>query len=514
MNCFNSILFFISLQILKKFTCLDGNKEISFDQINDNYCDCEDGSDEVGTSACSNGQFFCKNLLYRPSTIPSSRVNDGICDCCDGSDEMIQGKTENNNCENVCAQFGQVLWEEQKIHLDKLVKGVQERNRLVKEVLIAKDKALGELSGLEGELTKVKSELEKLEADKLEKSKVVDEIKDKRSDEAKEKQARELFGVLDKNQNEIIELEEEIFEQHSELNEKKESIIQSFLPTEEERSEESKEIAKSISVKWDEFYSKIFPLISDTIQFEISEKETKVEDEEGQIDQVDEMDLGDQSPESPESPDDFHEDDDHQEIDDGDIEPVKEVEIPKKQYEKLKDIPPTFREDEQKLINEMEELTKVVNEKSSKVHEIEENIKKSEEIHDEKFGKEGEYYHLNEKCFDFKERQYTYRVCFFKEADQIEGGSSTPIGYFSKWIGENEQLYDNGRTCWNGPPRSTRVVLSCATENVILSVKEPQRCEYEIKFSTPAACHPNLLQEHHDEIKKTSEYNFDKHEEL
>ncbi len=84
---------------------IDGNefscgleKAISWAQINDDFCDCPDGSDEPGTSGCahsSGARFYCVNKGHRGRWVPASRVDDGVCDCCDGSDEQF-------GCQDTC----------------------------------------------------------------------------------------------------------------------------------------------------------------------------------------------------------------------------------------------------------------------------------------------------------------------------------------------------------------------------------------------------------------------------
>ena len=47
------------------FKCKDGLLQVPPSALNDDYCDCMDGSDEPGTSACENGLFFCQNTGYK-----------------------------------------------------------------------------------------------------------------------------------------------------------------------------------------------------------------------------------------------------------------------------------------------------------------------------------------------------------------------------------------------------------------------------------------------------------------
>ena len=87
------------------FACADGSKHIPIARLNDDYCDCADGSDEPGTGACEVQPFFCANIGYKGQYLPASRVSDGICDCCDGSDERTPTGAA---CSNTCAETGAV----------------------------------------------------------------------------------------------------------------------------------------------------------------------------------------------------------------------------------------------------------------------------------------------------------------------------------------------------------------------------------------------------------------------
>lgn len=43
------------------FICTPSGVRIPIQKVNDDYCDCSDGSDEPKTDACPNGVFYCKS---------------------------------------------------------------------------------------------------------------------------------------------------------------------------------------------------------------------------------------------------------------------------------------------------------------------------------------------------------------------------------------------------------------------------------------------------------------------
>ncbi|GMI99308.1 hypothetical protein like AT2G42390 [Hibiscus trionum] len=92
---------YFSAEVIK---CKDGSKSFTRDRLNDDFCDCLDGTDEPGTSACPAGKFYCRNVGSIPRFIFSSRVNDRFCDCCDGSDEHDGDII----CPNTCIMGGVV----------------------------------------------------------------------------------------------------------------------------------------------------------------------------------------------------------------------------------------------------------------------------------------------------------------------------------------------------------------------------------------------------------------------
>lgn len=121
---------YYSSEVIK---CKDGSRSFTIDRLNDDFCDCVDGTDEPGTSACARGKFYCRNMGSTPRFIFSSRVNDHICDCCDGSDEY----DGNIICPNTCVMGGNIVYKSNKDI--STTRDVDIVNRKVKEEITKED---------------------------------------------------------------------------------------------------------------------------------------------------------------------------------------------------------------------------------------------------------------------------------------------------------------------------------------------------------------------------------------
>lgn len=133
------------------FVCSDGSREFADTAVNDDFCDCPDGSDEPGTSACAGlpavslakGWGFACNWWQPALTVEiaggghidnieavwgilvrHSAVNDGICDCCAGEDEW-HGVV-------VCPDRCQEEETQENVHLARARDGAAAREKYVK----------------------------------------------------------------------------------------------------------------------------------------------------------------------------------------------------------------------------------------------------------------------------------------------------------------------------------------------------------------------------------------------
>ncbi|GAB2294064.1 hypothetical protein Dimus_028280 [Dionaea muscipula] len=185
--------------------CKDGSKRFNRSQLNDDFCDCPDGSDEPGTSACPNGSFYCRNVGHVATILFSSRVNDGICDCCDGSDEY-DGKVK---CPITC-------WEAGKAARDKLTKkiatyqdGVVLRRKEVEQAKKAYAKDEAELSKLQNEEKILKGLVEELRERKEQIEKAEEKERLEKEKEEKNKRETEKVADLEKEDKEVADDEKD-----------------------------------------------------------------------------------------------------------------------------------------------------------------------------------------------------------------------------------------------------------------------------------------------------------------
>lgn len=115
---------------------------------------------------------------------------------------------------------------------------------------------------------------------------------------------------------------------------------------------------------------------------------------------------------------------------------------------------------------------------------------------------------LKGRCISKDAGEYNYELCWLDRTTQKskKGGSHTGMGNFvridsitvdddlppdGKGLGSGVRValrYENGQHCWNGPDRSTLVVLACAEQDEVWKITEEEKCVYRMEVGTPAVC--------------------------
>ncbi len=148
-----------------------------------------------------------------------------------------------------------------------------------------------------------------------------------------------------------------------------------------------------------------------------------------------------------------------------------------------------YDEETQKLIDQSNEAKSVFEKSENELRNIENEIADLSKKLNYDVGPNAEFATMIDKCFEYEDREYVYKLCPFEKTVQRSKNNQgeTTIGYWKGWSEDEKNKYnvmkfDNGLACWNGPSRSTLVHVTCGIENKVTSVAEPNRCEVIIKF--------------------------------
>lgn len=528
-----------------KFTCLDGKKSVPFSQVNDDYCDCLDGSDEPGTSACASGKFYCANKFYLPLVLNASMVDDGVCDCCDGSDEPA------GRCPDNCYEKGYESLISLKEQVATADAGAQARDKYIQEAGASKQKWEERKAAVDVEVEQRRKEKEEADAakSKLEeeqrklrdRKRELEEQQKQRQEELKKAQGAEQGAAVEEQQPEEQAGGEE------EAGEAADTEQAQGDGQEEEKSAE--ELAKERMAQW-------IPGAKDGDGGAEAEGEGEAEEEaaafeEGQeeppVPAYDGEDLaaGEQDglAEQDESEEFFREQvaagahagtdgtaddggsgagaEEQEESDEAPAAPAERAPGAVQPTSTLGKAKLLLRKVVQAITGDKsgagsglpdDELAASIaaldseisaletklspartkaSDARSTLNELEREQRNLQQKLDGSYGESDVFVALVDRCFEAKVDKYSYEVCPFDKASQKEGHSSTSLG---SWSGLEENFtkmcFTNGQACWQGPARSMTVTLRCGQTERLAKVEEPSRCEYTAELETPAACTP------------------------
>ncbi|EDO36083.1 predicted protein [Nematostella vectensis] len=484
----------------KDFTCLDGSLTIPFSSVNDDYCDCNDGSDEPGTAACPNGQFHCTNAGYRPKNYPSSRVNDGICDCCDGSDEY-DGKV---NCPDTCKELYKQEFEKRRHEIELAKQGYAKKQEFSQDGINKKTERKKKLEDLRLQLEQKKQVVAELQATKDKVEAVEKEAKDKHDKEWEETKAKIL---AERAHNAAVAAFKLLDTDNSGSLTSMELMVNPYMDKEYTAEEARELLGGTDETDVDRFAKDLWTTFKDKYGVKQEEKpiDASPPEDKPPTDEHPTETPVDPHPTPPSIDDTIDDDADLPEVgddDDDEGDDLKDEAAARASDSKQEEEPvkPEYDEETKAKITDADNARKEFDAADIAKRDIEREIGDIEKKLNIDFGEHEEFAALYGNCFEFRDREYLYKLCPFDRATQEpkDGGASTSIGNWGEWNGSpykySRMKYSDGQNCWNGPNRSTQVILSCGPDNEVTSVSEPSRCEYQMEFKTPAAC------QHHEDI--------------
>ncbi|KAF8644385.1 hypothetical protein AX16_008497 [Volvariella volvacea WC 439] len=485
------------------WTCLDGSKEIPWAFVNDDSCDCPDGSDEPGTGACPNTTFYCQNKGHIGANIPSSRVNDGLCEpqCCDGSDERP------GVCKNVCKEVGAAYRAKREEEKKLRNTGAKIRSTYIAFAQKEKKRLEGQISSLTQEISAKEQEVERLRD-------IAERTESLSAAALEQKKQSPLYKMLIEHVNAIKSLRRE-YKKHLER-EKALGDILDALRTGYNPNYQDMAVLEAVR-GWEQLAG--LPHIND------ADKDEQATTTEAAKEEPEEWEEGMWTAEALEKDLDNLLGADHVSLllahEKHILAPLENSSfdfgsfLPEFLQPKFDDIKDTVVSWLEKLgIGSTEDepgadatrARKATTEAEAALSRVKHDKREAETelsrlFEPTWFGREGEWKKLENLCLEKDTGEYTYEVCLFKEAKQkAKHGGTFSLGKFASWNPSDitpdqpeyyqKQIYNRGARCWNGPERNIILVLSCGKENELLSVTELEKCEYQFTATTPALCLP------------------------
>ncbi|KAH3672189.1 hypothetical protein WICMUC_004418 [Wickerhamomyces mucosus] len=542
-----------------KWACLN-HPEIVLDisKINDDYCDCPDGSDEPGTNACSNGQFYCQNEGHIPGYIKSSLINDGVCDydvCCDGTDEWNTPISCPNRCEEIHDKYikaKETKEQEYQAGVSAVIKFLKEAEASRIELQNQFKTKSYELLQAEQDLTRYLESPEYLseavqQEEETKARLVIDQIKLKVSDAFKvftlgQNNLGELRIILDSlsenfNENLKDNAVKQTVERYKNHLEKYKSQYDAEHANELSFDSKSRKLIKSLKEKNIPNSSKKFNDVLSTVKNEIINYESITErifDLESILNYlIDNYNPNYNDPNVKRAVNTYQDfavnkeeteviaDSFITELTDDFMEIYKYVDqIPEEikiTFEEVEDKLPFIDRLRYKLKNLLNgfigreynpnpvpiiqgEVKDNANDFVSKLTQKRKDLSKSVDLIkknlETNYGPDDILRPFNALTIKWHIGEYDYDFNFVGDIHQRGNNQNLKIGSFETVevnnISESEHelllSFDHGARCWNGPIRKALIVISCGPDHELLTVTEPEKCEYIFKVKSPIGC--------------------------